>query len=479
MAHDYDMIVIGGGAAGLTAAGMSALLGAKTALIESRRLGGECTWSGCIPSKTLLRSARAAHDVRTSGRFGVASQDPMVNFERVMARVRHTRQSVYQEADAPSQMEKLGMDVIGAEARFTDSHSLEVRNDEGLKILTSRYFVIATGSRPKEPKLGVACLTNETLFELSSLPKRMIIMGAGPVGIEMAQAFQRLGSTVTVVASGERVLPKDDPDHTRIIQSVLSAEGVTFIQSRKVTALERTGSTIRATLDEGSHLDCDQVLAAIGREPVIETLDLSKAGVRTGPQGIETDDRCRTSQRHIWAAGDVTGKFQFTHMAEHMAKVAVTNAILHWPQKLDQKCVTWATFTDPEIAHLGSSEEKLRREGTTYSVYRFPFRKLDRAITDGAANGETKVLAGPGGGILGASIVGEHAGEMISEYALAMRNGIHLAGISSTIHPYPTYMLGNRRAADKKAEKQLDSVLLKLLGMLFGYRGQRKGSGVL
>lgn len=479
MKHEYDMVVIGGGAAGLTAAGMSALLGAKTALIEKSRLGGECTWSGCIPSKALIHAAKCAHQIRTASRLGILAGRPEVDFARVMEHVRGIRQYVYDEADAPPNMEKLGVEVIASEARFIDPHTLELMSETGMRKLSSRYFVIATGSRPKEPGYAVPCLNNETIFGLSTLPKRLMILGAGPIGMEMAQTFQRLGSAVTLAAPGGGVLAKDDPAHARIVQSALAEEGVIFQLGRKVTALDRTGDSIRASLDDGSSVDCDEVLAAIGRKPAVEGLELSRAGIEMGSHGIEIDSHCRTSQTHIWAAGDVTGKFQFTHVAEHMAKVAVTNSILHWPAKLDERCIVWATFTAPEIAHLGASEEKLRQDATKHSVFRFPFERLDRAITDGAVVGEVKVLADPGGKILGASIVGEHAGEMISEYALAMRNGVRLAGLASTIHPYPTYMLGNRRAADRKGEKLLDSPLLKLLGLVFGYRGERKGSGVL
>jgi pyruvate/2-oxoglutarate dehydrogenase complex dihydrolipoamide dehydrogenase (E3) component len=479
MKHDYDMVVIGGGAAGLTAAGMSALLGAKTALIEKSRLGGECTWSGCIPSKTLLYAAKCAHQTRTASRLGFLAGSPCLNFARVMEHVRDIRRHVYEEADAPPNLEKLGVEVVSSEARFIDPHTLELTSDSGKRKLSSRYFIIATGSRPKEPGYAVPCLNNETIFELSELPKRLLILGAGPVGMEMAQAFQRLGSAVTLVAPGKDVLAKDDTAHARIVQSALSQEGVNFQLGRKVTALYRMGESIRASLDDNSSVDCDRVLGAIGRQPAIEGLELSRAGIKVGSHGIEIDSHCCTSQKHIWAAGDVTGKFQFTHIAEQMAKVAVTNSILHWPEKLDERCIVWATFTAPEIAHLGASEEQLCRGAIRHSVFRFPFERLDRAITEGFAVGEVKVLADPGGKILGASIVGEHAGEMISEYALAMRNGVRLAGLASTIHPYPTYMLGNRRAADRRGEKLLDSPLLKLLGLVFGYRGERKGSGVL
>jgi pyruvate/2-oxoglutarate dehydrogenase complex dihydrolipoamide dehydrogenase (E3) component len=339
--------------------------------------------------------------------------------------------------------------------------------------------VIASGSRPKAPNFSAPALTNETIFELESLPKRLLIMGAGPVGTEMAQAFERLGSEVTVVAPGDRILPRDDPQQARKLQQSLSSEGVAFILRQKVVGLEKRGDDLIALLQNGRVLECDAALAAIGREPTVKSLQLEKAGVRYSEKGIDVNQHCRTSQRHIYAVGDVTGRYQFTHMGEHMSKVAVTNAILRWPKKLDERHVVWSTFTDPELAHLGESEADLHRRQAKYSIYRFPFEKLDRAVTETETIGEVKVFTDRTGRLLGASILGVHAGEMIAEYALAMRSGLRLSRIADTIHPYPTYMLGNRRAADQSVAKQLDSPLLALLGKLLGYRGERRGSAAL
>lgn len=480
MNYQYDMIVIGGGAAGLTAAGMSALLGAKTALIEQDRLGGECTWTGCVPSKTLLHVSKVAHRMRTAGRFGIAPIDPQFDFASVMDHVRRTRQTIYKQADAPPNIEKLGVEVICGAAQFRDSHTLEIGDSLGnFRTISSRYFVIATGSRPKTPIFSEPTLTNETIFELESQPKRLLVMGAGPVGIEMAQAFCRLGSEVTVASVGDRILPKDDPEQARQLQEYLSQEGISFVFGQKVVALEKLGPGLRAGLESGREVLCDAVLAAIGREPRIEALGLNNAGVLFGDEGIEVDRHSRTSQRHIYAAGDVTGRYRFTHMAEHMSKVAVTNAILHWPRKLDDSHLVWATYTDPELAHLGASERHLRELRKPYKVYRFPFAKLDRAIVEDEIPGEVKVFADRRGRLLRASILGVNAGEMISEYALAMRNNLRLQQVADTIHPYPTYLLGNRRVADQFVAKQLDSPLLTVLGTVSRYRGRRRGSNVL
>jgi pyruvate/2-oxoglutarate dehydrogenase complex dihydrolipoamide dehydrogenase (E3) component len=480
MSYQYDMIVIGGGAAGLTAAGMSALLGAKTALVEKFRLGGDCTWVGCIPSKTLLRASKAAQLIRTADRFGLASMRPQFDFRNVMDHVRRTRQRVYEEADAPSHIEKLGVEVIAGNARFEDPHTIEIQETSGVsRRLTSRFFIIATGSRPRTGNFAEPPLTNETIFDLERQPKRLVIMGAGPVGIEMAQAFQRLGSEVMVVASGQRILQRDDPEHAGQLQECLSREGVSFLFGQKVTHMERREDGVAPVLDNGRTICCDAVFAAMGREPAIHGLQLEKAAVRFSEKGIDVDRHCRTSQRHIYATGDVTGKLQFTHMSEHMSKVAVTNAILHWGKALDAKHVVWSTFTEPELAHLGQSEQQLRDQGQKYVPFRFPFAKLDRARTESETEGEVKVFADGRGRILGASILGANGGEMISEYALAMRHGLGLSQIADTIHPYPTYMLGNRQTADRFIAKQLDSPLLAVLGKLLRYRGQRRGSGVL
>jgi pyruvate/2-oxoglutarate dehydrogenase complex dihydrolipoamide dehydrogenase (E3) component len=480
MKHDYDMIVIGGGSAGLVAAGMSALLGDKTLLVEQQRLGGDCTWYGCVPSKTLIKAAKVAHEMRNAARYGLTPCTPVHDFGRVMEHVRAVRQKIYEQSDAPSHFERMGVEVTQADARFLDPHTVELTKPGGAEQkLTSRYFVIATGSRPVRPELAVTTLSNETIFELTAQPKRLIVLGAGPVGIEMAQAFQRLGSAVTVVAPRASILPRDEPELSAMLKTALEADGVSFLLGRRVTSAEKDGEALAAILDDGRKLRCDAILAAIGREASVKNLGLKNAGVAAAKKHITVDDRCRTSQKHIYASGDVTGRYQFTHMAEHMSKVAVTNAILRFPKRLDEWRVTWATFADPELAHLGSSEDDLRKRGTKFSVYRFPFEKIDRAVVEGETTGLVKVLADASGKILGVSILGARGGEMIAEWALAMRNGVHLKDISGTIHPYPTYMLGNRQAADLWNRERLDSPLLGLLGKLFGYRGVRKGASAL
>ncbi|MGI8961717.1 MAG: dihydrolipoyl dehydrogenase family protein [Bryobacteraceae bacterium] len=475
MPYEYDMVVIGGGAAGLTAAGMSAVLGAKTALVETRRLGGDCTWYGCIPSKTLLHAAKVVHETRNAERRQLISAQLNVNFNQVMELVRQTRQQVYESADAPPNFERLGVTILQAQARFRNAHTLELMNAAGvLDTITSRFFVIATGSRPRDENLHASVLTNESIFELTARPDRLVVLGAGPVGIEMAQAFQRLGCSVTVVTSEPRILPKDDRELAEILREKLKGEGVQFIFGHKASRVTAAEGSVKVMLDDGDLIDCDAVLSATGRQANVEDLNLKSAGVVLSESGVRINRRCRTSQPHIYAVGDVVGRYQFTHFAEHMSKVAVTNAILRVPRSLDGRHIVWCTFTDPELASLGESEAALRERNARFSVYRLSFDKIDRATTEQNTSGLIKVFADRRGKILGVAILGTNAGEMISEWALAMRNGIPLRNVAETLHPYPTYSLGNRQTADQWYTRQLDSPLLRVMAKLLRYRGTPK-----
>ena len=483
MRYDFDMVVIGGGAAGLTAAGLSASLGAKTALLEARRLGGECTWTGCVPSKTLLKAAKVVHTMRTADRYGLAPCTPTIDFAKVMEHVHATQARIYSEADAPPIYESMGVQVIAAEARFLDPRRLEITDEQGTRsMVSSRYFVIATGSLPHIPPVEglstIRYLTNETIFSLSDLPERLVVVGAGPVGIEMAQAFRRFGSEVTVVDFENSILIRDDRELTRQLQQHLVSEGIQFVLARTVGKVEPADAGVKVTANSVSGsptlaVTGDAVLFSSGRRPNTRQLRLEAAGVESNKTGILVDKQCRTSRKNIFACGDVTGRYQFTHMAEHMAKVAVSKALLGLPVSLDLQHVPWCTYTDPELAHVGGSEDELTRRGIQYEVYRFPFSKIDRAIIDNETTGLIKVLARSfTGKIYGVSILGANAGEMIGEYALAMRNGVTLRRIADTIHPYPTYGLGNRRAADQWYVRKLSPTLVRWLQRVFGYRGR-------
>ena len=475
--YDFDLIVIGGGAGGLVTAGIAANAGVKTMLIERHKLGGDCTWTGCIPSKSLLYSAEVAQTIRTAGLFGINAEEVAVDFKAVMERVRRIREEVYNDADDPAIYEAFGIEMVEGAACFADPHALEIESDGETRRVTARMFVIATGARAAVPPIpgleDVPFLTNETLFELEEQPKRLLIIGAGPIGIEMAQAFARLGTEVTVVDILGRILAKDDADHAEMLKSVLEAEGVRFVLGAGVNRVEEDNAEIAVSLASGDVLNADALLLATGRRANVEGLGLEEAGVAFTKHGITVNEKCRTSRRHIYAVGDCTGEYQLTHMSEHMAKVAASNAVLKIPMKIDRKHVPWVTFTSPEIGQLGKTEQQLRDEGATFEVYRFPYTKVDRGITEGKTTGQIKVFATKWRGkILGVSILGERAGELISLYAVAMRNGVSLKALADTIHPYPSYGLAARRAADQWYARLQFPWIVRLLQRVFRYRGQ-------
>ncbi|MEE9234463.1 MAG: FAD-dependent oxidoreductase [Candidatus Acidoferrales bacterium] len=482
MGYDYDMVVIGGGAAGLTAAGISATLGAKTALIEKAKLGGDCTWTGCVPSKTLLRAAKVAHTFRTADRYGLPPATPQVRLAEVMRHVREIQNQIYEEVDAPPNLESLGVTVLHARAWFRDPHTVSICEEEAGKErqLTSRYFVVAAGSVAAIPPVDgldrVDYLTNETLFSLTELPRRLIVVGAGPLGTEMAQAFRRLGSEVVVVAADPVILPRDDGELSEKLKEALMGEGIVYQLGAFLKKVEQSGGRLRVTAERDGQaltVEGDAVLISIGRRPKVEGLHLDAAGVEFDKKGIKVNGRCRTTTKNIYAAGDVASPFQFTHMAEHMAKVAVSNALLKLPLRVDSRHVPWCTYTEPELAHVGAREAELKERGVSYAVYRFPFARIDRAVTDSETTGLIKVFARRlTGKIYGVSILGANAGEMIGEYAVALRNGVRLRQIADTIHPYPTYVLGNRRAADQWYVQKFSPTLVRWLQRLFGYRGR-------
>lgn len=479
MAYDYDMIVLGGGAAGLTTSGIAASFGAKTLMIERHRLGGDCTWTGCVPSKTLLKTARVAHQIRHASHYGLADQPPAFDFGATMKRLRAIREAIYEDADRPEIYEAMGVDVRFGTGRFVDPHTIEVEGDDGAARVTGRYVTIAAGASAFVPPIDglrdVPYLTNETLFDLQELPERLAIVGGGPVGSEMAQAFGRLGTRVTVIDLLDTILANDDPELTTLLQATLEKEGVRYVLGAGVKRVTRAGGALSVEVEQDGQrrtIEADALLMATGRRANLDGLGLDAAGVAYTKHGITVNDRCRTNQRHIYAIGDVTGRYQFTHMSEHMGKVAASNAIFKVPLKIDAKHVPWVTYTDPELAHVGARERDLQARDATYKVYRFPYTKIDRAVTDGEATGWIKVFARPfTGKILGATILGARAGEMISEVALAMRHGLTLRQISDTIHPYPTYGLGVRRAADQWYAQKQSPTLIRLLQVVFRYRG--------
>lgn len=469
----YDMAVIGGGAAGLAAAFISNNLGARTLLIEQRRTGGECTFTGCVPSKTLLHAARMLHDAREARAFSTSETAVAPDFEAILKHVHAVRERVYHADDAPQNLERRGIEVMHGRARFTGSHELEITPVDGIAFtIRFRHAVIATGSEPRTLNTSLPHLTNETLFDLKTLPTRMVIAGAGPVGIEMAQAFARLGSRVTVVAPEPRVLPKDDAECAGIVQRSLEHDGVLFMFGRRVKDFQRCDSTRVVILDDTTRLECDAFLVAAGRKPRLDDLGLTAAGVALHDGNIEYDDRCRTSAKHICVSGDVAGWYDFTHAAEHMSRVAVTNALLRLPVKLDRRNMSWTTFTEPELAHAGETEEALRHRRVRFTAYRFAYSRIDRAVTDDRTQGLIKVLADRRGLVLGATITGARAGDVIAEWLLAIKHRLTLRDLSSAIHPYPTYALGGKRLADEWLASRISTTVAPLARLIFRYRSK-------
>jgi pyruvate/2-oxoglutarate dehydrogenase complex dihydrolipoamide dehydrogenase (E3) component len=479
--YDFDAIVIGGGAAGLTASGIAANVGAKTMMIEADRLGGDCTWTGCVPSKVILKAGKLANQIRNASKFGLLDTEPDINFKNVIQHVHEVRDEVYEDADRPEIYEDMGIEVVFGSAAFKDPHTLEILHSDGIsREVTAGHIFIATGAKafvPPIPGLDkVDYMTNESLFEIEDLPEHLLIVGAGPIGIEMSQAFVNLGAKVTIIDMANRIMKNDDPELVEILHGVLEKQGVQFELGASIKKVQKSEEGIEVVIERdgkeevisGSHL-----LVATGRKANFKALNLNAAGVKTNKKGIQVDNSCKTNVNHIYAMGDVTGRYQFTHMSEHMSKVAVTKALLKIPMTIDQKHVPWATFTEPELAHVGATEKQLRSSGQKYEVYKFPYSKIDRAITEGETEGLIKIFASKlTGKIYGASVVGAHAGEMISEYAVSMKNGVTLRNIADTIHPYPSWGLGARCAADQWYIKNQSEASVKWMKRIFGYKGE-------
>lgn len=469
MKKEYDMIVIGGGAAGLTAAGVAVSFGAKTMMIEKHKLGGDCTWYGCVPSKIMLNQAKRS-----------AISGIPVDYSIVKQKLDSIRHKIYDDADHPDLFRKMGIDVEKGSATFVDEHTIQIENKNGdTKTVSSRFFIIAAGSSAFVPPIpGIEqtpYLTNQNLFDLDDRPESLIIIGAGPVGVEMAQAFNRLGTKVTVVDMEDRILLNDEPELALMLKSKLEEEGVQFKLSASVDRVEGNDQQVSVHItqnDTPETISAQKLLIAAGRRANVKNLNPGAAGVSVSSKGIAVDDKCRTDQKHIYAVGDVTGRYQLTHMADHMAKIAATNALLKMPMKMDHKHVPWCTYTDPEMAHVGATRKELDKKNVAYEIYKFPYSKIDRAITDEETFGWIYIYAKKWSGkILGADVLGVHAGEMIGQYALAMRNGVSLRNIADTIFPYPSYGLGVRRAADQWYIKNQSTFLVKWLKRIFRYRG--------
>ncbi|RPJ73115.1 MAG: mercuric reductase, partial [Desulfobacteraceae bacterium] len=449
----YNLVVIGAGTAGLVSAAGAAGLGAKVALVERHLMGGDCLNVGCVPSKALIGAARAAAAVRDAAEFGVhVPEGVRVDFSRVMERMRRLRASIAPH-DSVKRFSELGVDVFIGNGRFVDSHTLEVAGET----LRFKKAVIATGARASAPPIEgldqVEYLTNETLFSLTELPKRLAVIGAGPIGCEMAQSFARFGSEVLLVETVHGILPREDSDASGIVLESLLKDGVRLLCCGKDLKLSKVGGG-RVRLAVESHSKrydevVDKLLVAVGRSPNVEGLGLEAAGVAYAKKGIQVNDRLQTSQPDIYAAGDICSPYQFTHAADFMARTVIRNALFFGRAKASALTIPWCTYTEPEIAHVGLYPQQAEEQGVALDTFTRELAEVDRAILEGRTKGFVRVHVRKGSDkIAGATIVAQNAGDMMAEITLAMTNGLGLKQIAATIHPYPTQAEAVRQVGD-------------------------------
>jgi pyruvate/2-oxoglutarate dehydrogenase complex dihydrolipoamide dehydrogenase (E3) component len=474
---DYNLIVIGAGAGGLVSSYIAAAIKAKVVLIERHKMGGDCLNTGCVPSKALIRTARLLSDARSSKRFGIRQMHAEFDFKDVMARVQDVVKGV-EPHDSVARYESLGVQCIAGEARLLSPWTVAVNG----KTLSARSIIIATGARPLVPKLpgldALPYLTSDNLWQLQSLPKRLLVLGGGPIGCELAQAFARLGSSVTIVEMATKLLPREDEDVSAELKAVFDAEGITLALGHKAVEFRADGHGGGVLVAQSAtglvELAFDQVLIALGRKANVEGFGLAELGVKLTERGtIAADPLLRTNFPNIAVCGDVTGPYQFTHVAAHQAWYAAVNQLLapFWSFKVDYRVIPWATFTEPQVARVGLSETEAKAQNIAFEVTRYGIDDLDRAIADGSAHGFVKVLTVPGSDkILGATIVASEAGEMIAEYVLAMKHRLGLNKILGTIHAYPTMMEANKYAAGNWKRANAPQKLLAWAARFFAWR---------
>lgn len=445
---ETDLCVIGAGSGGLSVAAGAAQMGARVVLVEKGEMGGDCLNTGCVPSKSLIAAAHAAQAVRTSGRFGVNGHEPEIDFRAVHDHVHGVIAGIAPH-DSVERFEGLGVQVIRDAARFTGPREVaagEVR-------IRARRFVVATGSSAAVPPIpgldATPFLTNETIFDLTERLSHLVVIGGGPIGLELAQAHRRLGADVTILGSG-RILPKDDPDAVDVVRRRVTAEGVVLHEGIKVLSVARQGNGVavvfgaegRERMVAGSHL-----LVAAGRRVNVAGLGLEAAGIEHSPRGVVVDARLRTTNKRVFAVGDVAGGYQFTHVAGYHAGIVIRNTLFRWPAKADMRAVPWVTYTDPELAHVGLRADEAEAQGHKASVVSLPFAEIDRARAERETDGFAKVVVDRRGRILGATIVGRGAGELILPWVLAIGQGLRIGAMAGVIAPYPTLSEVSKRAA--------------------------------
>ncbi len=479
--YDYDIGIIGGGAAGLTVASGAAQLGAKTILIEKEKaLGGDCLHFGCVPSKTLIRTARARHTIENARAFGLPAMDvPPVDFGKVKERIQSVIATI-QQHDSEERFCSLGVRVEFGEPGFTDEHSIILNGQS----ISAKNWVIASGSSPQIPPIEglnkTPHITNKEIFSLDHLPASMVILGAGPIAVEMAQAFCRLGTKVHVVQRSGQILSKEDRDMADGVMGVLAAEGVIFHLNAAVLDVRDTGHGkevhIQNKDEKVSTLKAEQILVAMGRSPNLEGLHLEEIGVALNRKGIQVDNRMRTTQKHIYAAGDITGAYQFTHAAGYEGGIVVSNAIFHLPRKADYTFLPWCTYTDPELAGIGMNEKAAKDAGMEYTVFTEAFQDNDRSLAEGERVGKIKLILDKGEKPIGVQILGPHAGELLNEWVAVLNGKVKLSTLAAAVHPYPTLGEINKRVAgDYLSPKIFSNTVKKGLKFFFHLKGRACG----
>ncbi len=471
----YDLTIIGGGSAGLVLAVAGARLGKKTALVEKHRIGGDCLWTGCVPSKALLKAAKVANSLQNAEKYGITVPETTPDWQRVMAYVRGTQHTIEEEHDNPERFREMGIDVIFGDGHFESSDTFVVEDTENgqTRTLKSKKFVVSTGSRPVAPPISglESCdyLDSETVWELEKFPERLLVVGAGPIGVELGQAFHRLGADVTIAQRSGRVLTKEDADVSEQLLRYLREEGIAIRLNTNIAQVAQSQDGINVQFDDSGNgtveQTFDKILIAAGRAPNVEGLGLDKIGVQIGSRGIEVNNRLQTSVRNIYAAGDVIGHYLFTHVAAFQAQLLLRNIFFPLSKTINYAVVPWTTFCDPEVARCGLTEAEARERYGDVDVFTLDQNDVDRAVAEGETHGFSKVIASRWTGkILGVHLVGTNAGEVIHEYILAMQQGIPLRKLSGMIHVYPTFSSSVWRVAGKWfSESTLIQTLRKLL----------------
>ncbi|MGE3343488.1 MAG: mercuric reductase [Vicinamibacterales bacterium] len=465
----YDLVVVGAGTAGLVTAVGAAGLGARVAIIERHLMGGDCLNFGCVPSKAVIAAARTVHAARAAMAFG-ATDPGAIDFERVMARMRRLRAGLAAH-DSAARLAGLGIDVFLGDAQFAGTDVVEVNG------VTVRFAkaVIATGARSAVPPIpglpSVRFLTNETVFDLTQRPEHLIVLGAGPIGCELAQTFRRLGARVSLVSLEPRVLPREDPDASAVVQAQLASEGIRLFLGGAITAVMQEGHDVRVIVEGAEPITGDALLVATGRTPNLQSLALDRAGVRVDSTGIVVDDHLRTSNRRIFAAGDVCSVYKFTHAADAMARIVIQNALFFGRKKVSDLVVPWATYTDPEVAHVGLTADQAHRRGASVVTLTVPLSSIDRAVLEGRTDGFARVhVEARAGRILGATIVGEGAGELIGEMAVAMASRVAIGAVGGMIHPYPTRSEAWKKLGDQWNKRRLTPFAARVLRALIRWQ---------